>query len=84
MKMIDVECPFTVGQCYRAKERLAYLNHIIPAGNRVVFVNRAYDQKLGVARFNFKNVETGEINAWHVWDDNHSDMANWLMYFERC
>jgi len=75
-------CPFQVGHRYKAKQNMTFLNHILRSGEVLVFVGHAYDPHGGVTRFTFKNPETGEMNAWHVFDDDAIRENEWILFFE--
>lgn len=76
------ECPFKVGQCYRVKKSLSYLNHVFRQEEVVVFADHSYDPHHGITRFWFRKRDTDETNAWHVRDDEPTAFQVWKEHFE--
>lgn len=73
-------CPFQAGEKYRVRRNYSFLNHKLIAGELVEFCSFAYDAKGGVKRYWFKNMDNGEINVWHVFDEEKK--LDWRDYFE--
>jgi len=73
--------PFREGYGYKVRRDYLFLNHKFTTGDRVTFSGFAYAPKEGVTRFWFKNLESGETNAWHVFDGEES-AKSWADFFE--
>jgi hypothetical protein len=70
-----VNIPFRDGCEYRVRRDYSFLNHNFRAGERVKFSASAYAPKDGVTRYWFKSLESGETNAWHVFDNEVGETA---------
>ena len=75
-------CPFIVGSRYLVKEDVVFLNHVLRKGDTLIFAGHGYDAKLGVTRYSFRTPSTGDINSWHVWDNDQITADDWNTYFE--
>jgi hypothetical protein len=58
---------FCKGGKYRVVGDYSELGHCFTRGQVVEFIEDAYDPRLGVHRYWFRN-EQDEIIAWHLWD----------------
>jgi len=75
-------CPFDVDRRYRVKHDIEFLNHVLRQGDIVVFIGHGHEIKLGIHRFYFRNPQSGEENAWHVFDDDDTKEEDWTQHFE--
>jgi hypothetical protein len=75
-------CPFETGRRYAVKHDMTFLNHGFRQGEIVEFTGHGHELKLGIHRFYFKNRETSDENAWHVFDDDDTNEEDWIQHFE--
>lgn len=73
--------PFEVGRKYRVKTQISYLGHDFRAGGSVEFTGDSYDAKQGLILFWFKDCESGDTKAWHVWDNGPTATETWHKHF---
>lgn len=73
--------PFRKGSEYRVKRDYAFLNHKLSEGESVVFSESGYSAYDGLTRYWFKNTQSGETNAWHVFDSQEKEIR-WEDFFE--
>lgn len=73
--------PFEVGRKYRIQLPISYLGHNFNEGAFVEFTGDSYDAKQGLIRFWFKDCESGDAKAWHVWDGGPKATEIWHKHF---
>jgi hypothetical protein len=66
---VSQDWPFREAYEYRIKRDYSFLNHRLKAGNRLIFTGAAYAPHVVVTRYWFKSVNSGETNAWHIFDN---------------
>jgi len=76
--------PFVIGRKYCILKDYSELGHIFCVGDIMEATDDTYDPKLGVIRFWFRNISTGEINAFHVWEETKDLELLAYEYFKEC
>lgn len=74
-------CPFKENHHYRILRDYSHLNHAFHLGDHLIFTGFGYSAKEGITRYWFKNTESGETNAWHVFDSKEKE-SDWRQVFE--
>lgn len=75
--------PFIKGSKYYVLKKYSELGHNFGVGDIVESTDDSYDAKLGLIRFWFRDVSTGEIKVFHVWEDSNDLELQANQYFSK-